>query len=262
VETHERKTVHIDKVDVEERDGVMAIRLRPFRCPKKHTRSHFISVKDFKAFQKKHPTWNIVSVLWNVGPIYHYYGGQTWDFLRRGLASGTTEFFDAIRKAEKKDAFAVLHEEDFDKNKLLRFDGNSHTFYLLDSDMPWSRPYHFDYIGGVCNDNFDLNVAEKVLKVHPAVSDVKRIEIPHYNQSDGHTHAVEFSVELSQKDHDKLVRYWRDKRKADYWQGKLKEGLVHYWNWQTLKTYKGKKIKHRGAPDLLGLKKALKKEHK
>jgi len=260
VETYTRRRVIIDRIETETHKGVMAVRYRPANSGKKDVPSHFISVKDFKAFWKTHPKWNMVNVIRNIKPIYHYYGG-VWNALLKALASGTEDMFKVMEKAVRYNALGFVASKGFDKTKLLRFENSSHTFYPFEKDMPMSMPYHFGYIGGISNTDFDLDMVEKILRKNKTVSNVKRIEIPYYNAHDDHTHAVEFSVQLPQKDHDKLVRYWRDKRKADYWEGRLKEGLVHYWHWNSVRNHK-RKIICRGAPDLLGLKKALKKDKK
>ncbi len=111
----------------------------------------------------------------------------------------------------------LIEKEDFDVSRLFYFDHNTHMVYGIRSDLPISVPILVDEIGGLNNANFDLRKAMEVLRANPGVRNLRIEEIPYYNREEGKTHGLHFEIKLSQKMHDRIVRYYRDKTKAEYW---------------------------------------------
>lgn len=96
----------------------------------------------------------------------------------------------------------------------LGMDGN---IYRIDKETPIAMWRHHDYIGGICNDKYDLEKAAKVLRKKSWIRSVEIKEIPYYNQEEGHTHAVEFDYKLpSKKD---LVILRKEKMFSDLYIG-------------------------------------------
>ena len=68
-------------------------------------------------------------------------------------------------------------------------------------------------------------IAKKILKAHKWVSKVEKIDIPWYN-CDSHTEAVQFIVWLPQEEYDKLIRFYRDEKKEEFWSVRLKDSFT------------------------------------
>jgi hypothetical protein len=166
---------------------------------------------------------------------YIYYNGDVQNLLGAEgiLASGEYTSFEK----ENINSIDLIKNPDFDPQKLMYLWSDAHLWYGFRGDIPLSPTYYIHYIGGVTNTNYDLNKAEAILKKDPRVSRLKLIEIPYYNQEENHTHALEFLVQLSQKDYDKVVRYYRDEKKVGFWSCRVRESLTssHDLSFNTLK---------------------------
>lgn len=230
---------------IEHPDGVVAFEIHVKTGGRKThlQQTGFVNVKDLRtrtpggfraAHDKKHKSnrhkWFFVSDF-DLLVLLKEFGRPPEDF--------------AHTKFEKKSSpMADIQRPSFKAENLFCFDYYTHLLYRWGMDTPMSRVYHFDYIGGICNDSYNLKVVEKILREHPWVSDVECVEIPYFNCEVGHTESIEFSVQLPQKEHDRLVRYWRDRKKEENWSPSVKDSII-YRDW-----HKGK------YADVLGLKKA------
>jgi hypothetical protein len=176
---------------------------------------------------------------------YFYLDGGNINDLALDLARGKDTFYDKLALHAGKNSLKIVAQKDFNPSKLMWFSGDDHLFYSFRSNMPITKPYYVHYISGVCNDHYDLDKAEDILKKHKWVSEVERIKIPYYN-ADTHTHAVEFVVKLPQKTYGQLVRYYRDEKKEEFWSCRLKDCLSSPYSLEPF--------------DILGLKAALTEE--
>jgi hypothetical protein len=176
---------------------------------------------------------------------YIYYDGD-----QKGLQQLTTkgppepEFMDQLEKYQKLDSLEVLRDPSFDPQRLVYLWSDAYLWYGFRNDLPLSPTYHVGYIGGITNQDYNLDKAEAILKKKKWTSDIKRTEIPYYNQGSDHTHAIEFSVQLPQKEHDKIVRYYRDEMKEEFWSCRVKDCLASAYSLEPF--------------NILGLKAALK----
>ena len=84
----------------------------------------------------------------------------------------------------------------------------------------------------------------RILKKKSCVTNLRVIQIPHYNRGRNYTQAVEFVVHLPQALFNKLVKYWRDEKKEKFWTCRVNESIVY-------KPY------YQDCPDVLGLGKAF-----
>jgi hypothetical protein len=179
---------------------------------------------------------------------YIYYTGKLDDLLgHRGATAGEdSKLWDMLAKHSATDSLATLQDPSFDTKNLIYFWSDAHLWYQFRGETPLSPTYYVGYIGGVANNHYDLDKAEKILKKNRHVSRVTKVDIPHYNREFGHDKAVEFYVRLSQKDHDKIVKYYRDEKKAEFWTCRVKDCLASSYSLDPF--------------DILGLKAALKPE--
>lgn len=79
----------------------------------------------------------------------------------------------------------------------LSMDGN---IYRIDKAKPVPLWRHFDYIGGFCNNEYDLQQVGETLKKFSFIRNVELIKIPWYNAEES-TYAVEFYYKLPSKQH-------------------------------------------------------------
>ena len=164
------------------------------------------------------------------------------------MGNGSDEFFKLWNQfVDRHSPMTQIKKRGFGPSDLYRMDWESHLLYRFGEDTPVSRPYRIECIGGVGDDYFDLDAAEVILRKCPWVSNVERVDIPFYNLTDDHTQSVEFTVCLPQHKYNEIVRYWRDKRKHDFWACIVKEQIV-YKDWNESNKY----------DDVLGLKPAWK----
>ena len=109
-------------------------------------------------------------------------------------------FFEELEKYSGQNSIDILKKVGFDKSNLVWFWSDSHLFYRFRGDMPITRPYLVDYIGGVCNDHYDLDKAETILKKNRWASQIEKIDIPYYN-ADTSQEAVQFVLRLFGQTH-------------------------------------------------------------
>jgi len=157
--------------------------------------------------------------------IRRYYHIDDFNSLK-DLIPGTDEFYDQFENSNKQNSLKLLKSKKFSTKNLYYWYSEAHLWYRFRSNNPLTRTYQLDYIGGVTNQDYDLDKAERILKKNKWVSKVKRIEIPYYNQDLDRTSAIEFEVCLPQKVYDKLVKYYRDKIKEEFWTCRIKDALA------------------------------------
>lgn len=152
-------------------------------------------------------------------------------------------YWDKLEQLNKN-SLKLLRSKKFNPKNLHFFD-NDYRWYAFRKDMPMSHPEVKDYINGVVNRYYDLQKAMKILKKSRWVSQIKEVEIPYYNRESDYTDAIEFIIKLPQKVLDKLVRYYRDEQKEEFWTLKVRDCVVAPYELQPF--------------DVLGLSAALKK---
>lgn len=170
-------------------------------------------------------------------------------------------FTDLTEKVAARDSYSFCNEldkfdgsalkaigcPDFDPKKLFWVDTSCYMFYKFRAKDPTTRTYWVDYIGGITNEYYDLKKAGEILAANKWVSQIEKINIPHYNAERGKDRAIEFTVRLPQKEFLKLVHKLRDEDKEEFWTVRLKESFAPHWG--------------RGV-DPLGLKPAMKEASK
>jgi len=201
--------------EVEEHGKVTAVKIGK--------ESFFLSSKDYAGIILRHPKWNIVDVVTSLEKRYYYFTDKELKFIFKNIQYQSSLYL--IYKAENRNVIELIQKSNFNEDNVLWFDSSCHLFYPVDSDMPMSIPIHVGYIEGVDNEYYDLDRAYKILKGDARVSEIKRIEIPYYNQDDA-TWAIEFKVLLSQKEYNSIVRLCR-KQDPEYWMCHLKDHLFY-----------------------------------
>jgi hypothetical protein len=163
---------------------------------------------------------------------YFYFDGDIHK-LSRGLgATGRVEqdkFWEDHSGYADRNSLKILREKGFDQKNLVFLWSEANLFFRFRGEMPITRPYFIHYIGGVTNSDYDLDKAEKLLKANRWVSEVEHHNIPYYNRDEGRSKALHFVVRLPQKEYDKLVRYYRDEKKEEFWTVRLKDSLSAAW---------------------------------
>lgn len=207
--------------------------------------SFFLDLKQMKSLKIK--TLDLKTLLKNKElRKYSYYTGPK-DVLAEHPTMPEDKEDDFWEKTISADSLKTIKRADFDTQNLFYFWGDAGLWYSFRGETPLSPYYYIDYIGGVADNYYDLDKAEKILKKNPYVSKIKKIDIPYYNAEANFTKAIEFYVKLPQEDHDKLVKYYRDELKEEFWMVRVKECLASS---HSLKPF-----------DILGLKKALKSKN-
>jgi len=152
---------------------------------------------------------------------FSYY--QDISFLNSENNSSFMSFYDEISEPTFVENWDEFKGFDHVLCIYLGMDGN---IYKINDPKPVSLWRYQDYIGGFCNDKYDLNKVESLLKRKKWIRNVKQIEIPYYNQHDGITRAVEFEYKLpSKKDLGKKLK--ANKMFADHYFGCLQQS--HVW---------------------------------
>lgn len=216
---HKRKVTIITECELEEKGNVISVRLgKEF---------FFVSRKDFQAALKKHPHGNVVSMIEKL-KRYSYYTQKELDSIFKNIQYQA--FIDKVYETFGKNSLREIKKDAFNESRVLFFYDYAHLFYPLDSTMPMSIPYYMDYIkGDVCNNGFDLDKAEAILKKNPWVSEIQRIDIPYYNREEGKEKALQFKVLLPQDVWESMVKRLRkkDPKNPDSWSCNIHYELVY-----------------------------------
>ena len=165
--------------------------------------SFFVSLKELKAAQRAKtltlPTFDRVKK-------YYYCDGRDrtaiWDCFRQGA-----QFYEEWHRMQAaQDALNRIELCDFDSGKLVWLDSDYRMLYGICSNTPVSIPIRVDYIyGSIVDGEYDLHKVMEILGKRDDVEGAEIVKVPYYNASEGHNFAVEFSVQLSQKDCDYVV---------------------------------------------------------
>ena len=128
----------------------------------------------------------------------HFAYYEDISFLNSESNSNLISFYDEIPEPTLIENWDEFKGFDHVLCVYLSMDGN---IYKINDPKPVPLWRHQDYIGGFCNDKYDLNKVESFLKRKGWVRNVKQIEIPYYNRDDDTTRAVVFDYKLpSHKD--------------------------------------------------------------
>lgn len=126
---------------------------------------------------------------------FHYY--EDLSFLDSEVCTNTQEWWKIIPEPQ----FVPMEEiEQFNQWYHLLLDHTSMDgfVYQIDSRYPISLWQSQSYIGGICNDRFNLSVAYNILKNSGWARDIEMIDIPYYNVTDDCDKAIEFKFKLPQ----------------------------------------------------------------
>jgi len=189
-----------DTVDYQIKNGIVAVRLISISNKKEVNRDNFfITVESMKKSQRgKNPT---ISTFFNIpeDEKFKLCDPKKFKLVEKDFSEGV-QFYKSLNDSMVEfDAIDYMNSKGYKKKNLIRFKSYDHTFYRIGEDIPISMPYHISYIGGVTNGDFNLALAEKILKKNKYVYNVEMEEIPYYNSEAGRDRTVEFSVQLPQK---------------------------------------------------------------
>lgn len=135
---------------------------------------------------------------------FHYY--EDISFLDSDQNSNLLTFYDIIPKPTKILDWDAFDHLDHILCIHLSMDGN---VYRINSPDPIPLWRHQSYIGGFCNDQYDLNKVVKIFEKEDWIRNIQIVDIPYYNCHDNHTQAVEFEYKLGSKKElgSKLKKY-------------------------------------------------------
>lgn len=241
---YKKEIKYVDTVKYKEFDTCVAIELKHHI---KGDHGFFMSRKEWDAKSQKYNN-NLIEVALNVERPYVYHKQEFWKkFRKEGLAfqENFSSFWDMQIKP-----FNAIKNKLFSSHNLVWMDESSHLLYKLDAEYPMVQPYWVGYIGGLTNEYFNLEKAEKILQGNLNVWRIRKISIPYYNRTDNCTQAIEFFTEIPQDVYNQACKYWRDRDR--YWTVRVKEMLpLHPWVAKAMEDAPFN-------PDILGLKEAWK----
>jgi hypothetical protein len=244
---YKKEIRYIDTVKYKEFDTCVAVELNHHI---KGNCGFFMSCKEWDDKSQEYNN-NLIEVALNVKRPYVYHKQEFWKrFRKEGLTSqeGLRSFWNMQIKP-----FNAIKNKLFSPCDLVWIDRGSDLLYKLDAEYPMTQPYWVGYIGGLTNEYFDLEKAEKILRSNSNVWKIRKISIPYYNREDDCTHVVEFFTKIPQDIYDQVCKYWRDRDK--YWTVRVKEMLP-------LKPWVAEAMEDAPFdPDILGLKEAWKKNN-
>lgn len=198
-----KRIVREEEVITVHKDGVVAVE---FWNGTGGLEYFFVGEKCFTKYKEDPKYDNPVDAIMDIENKYVHFNKNQFKQLHKMLSQGFP-FYDVWNASSAKNALKLIQRKTFRKEDLLVCDFDSHTFYKLDHDLPWSRPYYNYYIGGITNKYYkDLPQLVKHIKKNKCVWNVKLVDIPYYISSSSCSKAVEFSVQFPQKTHDQLVK--------------------------------------------------------
>jgi len=229
-----------DIVDYQIKNGVVAVRLISMSNGKEVSRDNFfITVDSMKNSQRgANPTIATFSNI-PVDKRFWLCDPKNFKLVEKDFAMGI-EFYKSLHKSMVEcDAIDYMNSKQYNKKNLIRFKSYDHTFYRLGEEIPISMPYHIGYIGGITNGDFDLKIAEKIIKKSKYTSNIEVTKIPYYNSEKGRDMAVEFSVCLPQKKFNDIYSTFKGDNLFN-----MKDVFASFYY-------------YKDYPDILGLEKAL-----
>jgi hypothetical protein len=226
-------------VDYEILGKVVAVRRIYFKNDKETGRDNFFTLVDSVDKNQKGKYCTVATFDIPEEERFQLCDLEKFKLVEDDFAEGV-QFYKSLQESFVEcDAIDYISSKEYDKKKLIRFKSYDHTFYRLGEENPISMPYHINYIGGVSNGCFDLDIAEEILRKNEYVSNVERINIPYYNSEKGNDTAIEFAVRLPQSKFNKIYSALNGE---EYFN--MKDVFSNFY------VYKG-------YPDVLKLKKAL-----
>jgi len=211
---YERKMVIKTQCEIEELGPVIAVR---------HSKKNFfVSSKEYHDKLKKHPKSNPVSV---VEKLDHYTYFTEQEIKNIFLNIQHQKVHELMWDAFIKNPLKVLKEAAANPDRVLRIDTSTYLLYPMGSDIPIPIPLYLDYIEGICDDEYDLDIALDILSKNPWVSELKRVDIPFYNKECG-DEALCFKVLLPRDVWDKLIKKCK-KNDSVFWSCRLHSHLCY-----------------------------------
>lgn len=99
--------------------------------------------------------------------------------------------------------------------------------YPLESDLPLSCVYHWDYTGGIRDDEYDMERSRRALESSPWVLSMERLPVPDYQQDDGRsTEYWDTTFLLPQWAHDAMVEHFRSATEGGHWILQVPDALL------------------------------------
>ena len=202
---YNKKVEYNDSVEYELLDDCVAVKIIVRNRPSLN--NFFISRKEWDTGVKKYKG-DLLKLALGIERKYYYMKPKWWAmFGQEGFYSEKP--LEALFSYDS-DSFEIINQDSFDSNKLVWFDNYRHLLYKLDSEFPLSIPYGFDYIDGMNNSNFNLDIAGEILKANPNVLNIStKSIIPYFNCSQGITHSIDFTVRLPQDQHDEICEFFK-----------------------------------------------------
>jgi len=217
-----KKRTSYTQVRFKERDGLVAVEVSSFvddkQMPESIT-SYFLN----RTVLPKRITTRSIFVKKRMRGLYYTKPQlvKLWASFNNG-----SDFFNHLSDG-KTNALKQIHSPNFNPENVIWFDGYCHMFYrLCDPEFPMSRPYSFDYIGGIRENEWDFDAAKKHLEDHPFVTSIKVNTIPYYQPDICGLRFLDITVLLSQDELNKLVVYYRDEQKSEYWTTRIKDAIL------------------------------------
>lgn len=135
------------------------------------------------------------------GSRFYYWGAPT--FLESDKCANVEGYFNEI--PENPTFVDPETFSDFDDLLCihLQYDG---YIYRITDPTPVPLWTYVDYIGGICNDNFDLTEARKSLEQFDFVRNIHLGTIPHYSQESDRTKYLSFDYKLSRANTEKYLK--------------------------------------------------------
>ena len=143
---------------------------------------------------------------------FYYY--ENIDFLNSEENCNHMSFYDLIPKS------TIIKDWDkFNKidNILCEYLGMDGCIYRINQKDPVPLWRSRDYIGGFCNDKYNLDKVVDILKNKSWARNVKIEKIPYYNQDEGRTKYVSFDYKLPSKKYLKKELGELEIFKDHYW---------------------------------------------
>jgi len=138
--------------------------------------------------------------------LMHFAYYENVDFLDSNQCCNYGNLFDNIIA---KSTFILDWDKFNNLEKVLcNYLGMDGNIYRINDPNPIPLWRHKDYLGGFCNDKYDLQKLVKFFGNKTWMRNIEIVEIPYYNREKRRTHAVEFDYKLPSKKslREKLVK--------------------------------------------------------
>jgi len=137
--------------------------------------------------------------------IFQYY--ENTDFLNN---ENNCDYYDFYEEIPESSLILDWNNFNFD-NVLCIYLPMDGCIYRINQKEPIPMWRHQSYIGGFCNNCYNLNEVIDALKDKDWIKNIEIIDVPYYNRFDGCTKAVEFDYKLPSEKHLKKLLSIKEK---------------------------------------------------